>query len=138
MLSRRYRTTLSITSEPLGSSEAIVVEIRSRRGKLADLGEETHLIFALERVGSRSRGAAIYRLIGLLYNPAPDAELSEDPQAPPAAASCISADGATVLQLRYMDNFSDTFRFEGDAVVKTGMFHTRSGMIHWTERLRLR
>lgn len=138
MLSRRYRTTLNITSEPLGRGEAIVLEIRSRRGKLADLGEETHLILALERVGRRSRGAGLYRLIGLLFNPSPDAELSEDPQAAPAAASCITLGDATVLQIRYMDNFIDTFRFERDEVVKTGMFHTRSGLIHWTERLSTR
>ncbi len=138
LLSRRYRTTLSITSEPLGRGEAVVMEIRSRRGKLADLGEETHLVLALERVGRRSRGAGLYRLIGLLYNPSPDAEISEDPDAAPAAASCITLGDTTVLTIRYMDNFTDTFRFERDEVVKTGMFHTRSGLIHWSERLRAR
>jgi len=123
--------------------EIIEMEIRSQRGALPDLGEETHLKVALLKAKRVSDATVLYRLVGMASNfdPGPDDELSLsfDDDAPPFGASCITRDGATVLQIHYMDNFVDTIRFQGDRVEKCGVyFDADEGLIHWCEYLRRR
>ena len=78
----------------------------------------------------------LYRLVGFLLNPGPDGALRFDNNAPPFGASCATVNGATTLQIDYMDNFADTFRFEGEQVEKSGVyFDKKEGLIHWVEHL---
>jgi len=140
---RSYPTSLSIRPGVLEEREIIELEIRSQRGALPDLGEETHLKVALLKAKRVSDATVLYRLVGMASNfdPGPDDELllSFDDDAPPFGASCITTDGATVLQIHYMDNFVDTIRFQGDRVEKCGVyFDADAGLIHWCEHQRRR
>ena len=135
---RRYKTSLSVWSEEWDERDVIMMEIRSRRGKLAELGEESHLLLAFEEARRLSRTTVLYRMIAFSFNPGPRAELDVDENAAPVTASCTTNDDVTVLQIHYMDNFTDTLRFEGKRVEKVGMYHTRAGLVHWHEELKER
>ena len=135
---RRYKTSLSVWSEEWDQRDVIVIEIRSRRGKLAELGDESHLLLAFEEARRLSRATVLYRMIAFSFNPDPGAELNVDENASPVTASCTTSDDVTVLQIHYMDNFTDTLRFEGKRVEKVGMYHTRTGLVHWHEELKQR
>lgn len=135
---RRYKTSLSVWSEEWDERDVIVMEIRSRRGKLAELGEESHLLLAFEEARRLSRATVLYRMIAFSFNPDPSAELDVDENAAPVTASCTTNDDVTVFQIHYMDNFTDTLRFEGKRVEKVGMYHTRAGLVHWYEELKER
>lgn len=135
---RRYRTTLNIWTEALEDREFVLIEIRSRRGRLPMLEDESHLILALEEAKRVSPRTVLYRMVAFAFNPGPDYQLMLNDMAPPYSASCTTDDGVTVLQIHYMDNFSDTLRFEEDTVVKSGMYQPRDALVHWTERLERR
>lgn len=135
---RRYRTRLEIWTERLGRFDVAILEIESKRGELADLGDETHLVVALSKVRRVSGSTTLYRVIAFAFNPEPDDEPIINEMAPPVSASCTTIDDTTVLQIHYMNNFVDTFRFEGDHLEKTGLYHTDTGMVHWNERLERR
>ena len=140
---RSYPASLSIRPGVLEGREIIEMEIRSQRGALPDLGDETHLRIALVKAKRVSDSTVLYRPVGMASNfdPGPDDELSLsfDDDSPPFGASCITMNGATVLQIHYMDNFVDTIRFQGDRVEKCGVyFDADEGLIHWCEHLRRR
>jgi len=137
---RSYPTSLSIRPGLLEGHEIIEMEIRSQRGALPDLGDETHLKVALVKAKRVSDSTVLYRPVGMASNfePGPDDELSLsfDDDSPPFGASCITMNGATVLQIHYMDNFVDTIRFQGDRVEKCGVyFDADQGLVHWCEHL---
>lgn len=135
---RRYKTSLEVWTEEWEDRDVTVMEIRSRRGKLAELGEESHLLLAFEEARRLSRATVLYRMVAFSFNPDRDAELNVDESASPVTASCTTNGDVTVLQIHYMDNFTDTLRFEGRRVEKVGMYHTRDGMVHWNEELKQR
>lgn len=133
---RRYATSLSIRPGRLNDREIIELEIHSHRGTLPDLGDSTHLKVALLRAKRISDSMVLYRLVGLLLNSDADKTLRFDDNAPPFGASCITMDGTTILQIDYIGNFFDTFRFEDGRVEKTGTyFDKEEGLIHWSEQL---
>ncbi len=138
VLHRRYTTRLEVWDEEWDDRDVIVMEIRSRRGKLAELGDETHLMLVFEEARRLTRMTVLYRMISMTFNPEPDSEPVLKDDATPVTASCTTSDDVTVLQIHYMDNFIDTLRFEGRRVEKTGMYHTRDGMVHWNEELKQR
>jgi hypothetical protein len=140
---RSYPTSLSIRPGLLDGREIIEMEIRSRRGALPDLGDETHLKVALVEAKRVSESTVLYRSVGMASNfdPGPNNELplSFDHNTPPLGASCIAMNGATVVQIHYMDDFVDTIRFQGDRVEKCGAyFDADEGLVHWCEHLRRR
>jgi hypothetical protein len=137
---RSYPTSLSIRPGVLEGSEIIEMEIRSLRGALPDLGDETHLKVALVKARRVSDSTVLYRPVGLASNFEPgsgdELSLSFDDESPPFGASCITIDGATVLQIHYMDKFADTIRFQGDRVEKCGVYYDADqGLVHWCEHL---
>jgi hypothetical protein len=138
-LCREYKTTLYIGPGRIEGREAVMLDIRSARGSLPgtkDMGEETHIKAALVEAKRLSDSAVLYRIIALRYNPRPNEELKIDETASPAAASCLTVGGRTVLQIQYMKDFVDVFRFEGSGVEKTGSyFDPEGGMINWVESL---
>ena len=50
----------------------------------------------------------------------------------------MTMDGTTVLQIRYAENFVDTFRVQGRHVDKAGTMFGNTGFAHWSERLQQR
>ena len=135
-IQRSYSTSLSIRPGELEGREVVELEIISERGSLPELGEKTCLRAALVEAKRVSDSTVLYRMVGSLLNPNPDEKLEFDDDAPSLAASCTTSGGVTVLQIHYMDNFIDTFRFAGRRVEKMGVyFNTDGGLIHWWERL---
>ena len=134
---RTYPTRLNIRPGELNGHEIVELEIHSDRGPLPGMKEKaTHLKVALVKAKRVSESVVLYRLVGFLLDPAPDGVLRFDNNAPPFGASCATINGATTLQIDYMDNFADTFRFEGEQVEKTGVyFKKKEGLIHWVEHL---
>ena len=137
---RSYPASLSIRPGLLEGHEIIEMEIRSQRGGLPDLGDETHLKVALVQAKRVSDSTVLYRPVGLASNFEPglgdELSLSFDDDSPPFGASCISMNGTTVLQIRYTHNFVDTIRFQGDQVEKCGVyFDADEGLVHWCEHL---
>jgi len=133
---RHYPTSLTIRPGRLAGREIIELQIHSERGPLPELGDKTHLKVALLKVKRVSDSATLYRLVGLLFNPKPNETLCFDDSAPPLAASCTTANGITILQIQYADNFIDILRFRGHHVEKSGLwFSQKDGMLHWREDL---
>jgi hypothetical protein len=131
-----YPTTLSIRPGELDDHAVVMLEIESLRGTLPDLGDKTYLKAALVEAKRLSEAVVLYRLVALAVNPKPGEAFTFDEKAPPCAATCRTADGITVLQINYMDNFVDIFRFKGPMVEKSGSFAAKSdGFIHWSEHL---
>jgi hypothetical protein len=132
---RRYATTLTISEVRLDHREVVVLDIRSRRGPLPQLGSETHALVMLEQTKQLSPATALYRLLGFAFNPETEALPAIDEMAPPCSASCTTLGDTTVLQIRYLDDFVDILRFEGSRLEKIGMYHARGGLVHWAEQL---
>ncbi|GMU22310.1 MAG: hypothetical protein AMXMBFR13_23960 [Phycisphaerae bacterium] len=131
-----YPTTLSIRPGELDGHAVVMLEIESLRATLPDLGDKTYLRAALVEAKRLSEGVVLYRLVALAVNPKPGEAFTFDENAPPYAATCRTTNGVTILQINYMDDFVDIFRFEGWNVEKAGSFAVKSdGLIHWTEHL---
>lgn len=135
---RRYRTELAIEPLEVDDRELVLMTIRSRRGPLPDLDKETRLLVALEKSKRASSMVSLYRVASFAFNPPDGAGPDLQDLGAAAACTCITRDDVSILQIRYMDNFVDTFRFDGDRVEKTGVFGSKSGLIHWVEQLRER
>jgi hypothetical protein len=134
---RDYTTTLSIQPAQLDGRDIMKLEIRSDRGPLPELGDETYLKLALCEAKRVSDSVVLYRVVGPLFNPKPDEELKFREGGPPFGASSMAMDGTTILQIQYEDRFVDTFRFRRDGVEKYGSYGEKSqGFIHWSEKLR--
>lgn len=135
-ISRDYETTLSLRPDKLDDLDIIRIEIRSLRGELPNLDDQTHLVGALvpgKRIGADAR---LYRAVALQYNPEPGEKLSVQDDAPPFIATCTTRGGTTTFRICYTENFVDVFRFEGAALEKDGLyFNDKRGLVHWTERL---
>lgn len=134
---REYQTVLIINPMELDGRKVIGMLIHSERGPLPELeGESTQIFAALAEAERVSDATVLYRLVAFEVGPEPDEKVSFDDDAPPVAASCTTQDGVTILQIPYMGNFVDTFRFEGDRLEKTGVyFSLKEGLIHWVEHL---
>lgn len=133
---RSYSTRLSVRPLSLDGGKGVELDIVSERGELPELeGDRTHLKVALVEAKRPSDTTVLYRLADWLYNPGPGEKFKPDANAPPFAASCMTVDGTTVLQVRYIENFVDTFRFRCRYVDKTGMLFGKNGLTHWSERL---
>jgi len=134
---REYSTTLSIQPAELDGRDVIKMTIRSKRGELPDLMDETHLIVAMVEARRVSDSTVLYRSVAQQLNPEPGERLEFDDAAPPAGASCTTLDGVTTFIIEYMENFVDVFRFKGNRVEKRGTyFNKKEGFVHWTETLR--
>ncbi|MHC4233636.1 MAG: hypothetical protein ACYSUQ_00825 [Planctomycetota bacterium] len=135
---RRYPTTLTIRPGRIDDRDVVELEIISERGRLGeeDKDTRTHLKLALVKAKQVSDSTILYRVVGLLFNPGPEAELKYDDQAPPFTASCTIHEDARVFQIPYMEGFFDTIRFRGDHVDKTGLYYEKNaGLVHWWEHL---
>lgn len=133
---RRYPTRLSIHPAEIDGREVIKITIRSDRGDLPGLDDETHLLVALVEAKQVSDSTVLYRRVGELINPGPEASLGYNDAAPPAGASCTTLNGVTTFIIDYMDNFIDVIRFSGDGVEKCGTyFKEDEGFVHWVEKL---
>ncbi len=132
---RRYATTLTISEVNLDQRAVVMLDIRSRRGPLPQLGDETRLLVMLEKTKQLSPATALYRLLGLAFNPDGDALPPINELAPPCSASCTTLGDTTTLEIRYLDDFVDVLRFEDSRLEKTGVYHARGGLVHWTEQL---
>lgn len=137
-LHRSYATHLTVRRVEAEGRRGVALDIRSERGALPDLGDETHLTVALLEAKRASEAAALYDMPDWHFNPGPDETLDLDKQGTPFAASCIKSGETTILRIRYDDNFCDTFRFRGDVLDKDGLLHTDDGLIHWSEKLKRR
>lgn len=137
-IARGYPTQLTLRPARVDGHEVIEMEIRSQRGHVPvkDFGDETHIVAALVKGKRVSDSIVLYRLAGLLYNPAPHERLHLEEKSARFSASCTTSGGATLLQLRYSDGFVDNFRFQDGRVEKSGMCWTNEkGLIHWVEEL---
>lgn len=135
-ISRQYDTYLTIEPAELEGHEVIKVEIVSERGELPGVGEQTHLIYALERAKQIDEQHVLYRAAGALFNPDPDDTLTYEEGGPPYAAGCYRQDNDLVLIIRYGEDWFDVFRFAGGRVLKTGAFQNDDGLVHWIEALK--
>ncbi|MEW6250279.1 MAG: hypothetical protein AB1716_06510 [Planctomycetota bacterium] len=135
---RRYPTELKIWEGRLDGRDVVMVDIRSRRGRLPQLGAETHMLLILQEAKRVSRTTALYRVLGLALNPEEGQLPTVKDLTPPASATCTTLGDTTVLQIRYLEDFVDVLRFQGREVEKTGLYHARGGLVHWTEQLRER
>ena len=135
-LSRRYPTSLTIRPRELDGHDVIELEILSKHGGMPDMDQETHLNVALVEAKRVSESMTRYRLVDFKFNPTSDNTLSYEEDGPPYAASCITSNGITMLQIEYLENFVDTFRFHGRHVEKAGVyFDSKEGLVHWYEDL---
>ncbi len=135
---RRYPTMLRIWEARLDHRDILMLDIRSRRGPLPGLGEETHMIIALQQTRHASAGTALYRVLGIAFNPEEGQLPTVNDMSPPCSATCTTQGDTTILQIRYLEDFVDVFRFEGPQLEKTGVYQARGGLVHWTEQLRER
>jgi hypothetical protein len=135
-ISRDYETTLSLRPDRLADTNIVRMEIRSRRGELPSLEDETHIIAALVPGKRVNANARLYQAIALQYNPKPDEALTVADDAPPYLATCTTTGGVTTFQIWYAENFVDVFRFSGLALEKAGVFFEEErGLVHWNEKL---
>jgi hypothetical protein len=135
---RSYPTTLDIRRGKLKGDEIVELEIRSKRGSLPDLGDETHLKVALVKTKRVSDTTVLYRMVGLLLNPDAGETYSSDELALASAARCTSVGAETVLQIQYTENFTDTYRFRGRHLEKSGIYldaESNQRLVHWWEQL---
>lgn len=156
-----YETSLDISSQTLFGRQAIVIEIRSKRGKIMDSDDtESHLRVLLLRLEPMTHGSTPYAIGMLEYNfkePADyqkqEAQIRAKSNLP--SASCVRIGADTCLQIQYLVpegnnrwTFKDTFVFSGGDVIKTGNFVGTSietkkdakpehkvTQIYWVERL---
>ena len=132
---RRYPTRFSLRERDRDGRPTIEMEVRSENGGLTtdEAGAETHFVVALmepKRVGD---SASVYRLAGPSEWPEREPKPRSDV---PYAATCMTHEGITYLQIHYLDRFVDTLRFSGNTVEKSGMILTpKEGLVHWVERL---
>ncbi len=157
-----YDTHLDIAKQTLFGREAVIVEIRSKRGRLLDSKEtETHFRLLLLRLEKMSGGNTLYALGMLEFDPkgppdyaAQEARIRSRMEVP--SAHCVQVGAHTCLQVHYLLpegdkrwTFKDTFIFTGSGVLKTGSFAAtdekkREGQapkrgvrqIYWAEQLR--
>jgi len=134
-----YPTTLKIETAPADDQPGYRVEILSQRGQVKTLdGDRTHIVMRLRPTRDLADGAIVlYELAEFGISDGPEAPEPEQGPAGRSYATCMLADGQVVLRVHYLDGFSDTFRFRGDALYKDGAyFVSDEGVIRWTEWLR--
>jgi len=157
-----YDTHLVIAKQTLFGREAIIVEIRSKRGRLLDSKEtETHLRMLLLRLRRMSGGNTLYALGMLEFDPkgppdypAHEGKIRSRMEVP--SAHCVQVGAHTCLQVHYLLpeggkrwTFKDTFVFTGSGVLKTGSFAATDekkqagqapkrgvSQVYWVEQLR--
>jgi len=135
---RDYDTILSIRPAKLDGQDVVELEIVSKRGRFDedDDQDQTHLLFAVEKVKELSDSTALYRTVAFRYDPKPDDLLSRDQGDQEVSATCMTSGGACIFRITYDDDFSDVFRFQGNRLEKSGILHDRhGGLIHWSEHL---
>ena len=132
---RRYPTRLRIWEERIGRRQITMLEMRSQRGALPGLGEETHTLVALEVAKRLSATTTLYRQVGFTFNPETEGMPALNESGPPCSATCTTIGDTTILQIRYLEDFVDTFRFEDARLEKSGLYHASGGLVHWTEQL---
>jgi len=126
-----YETSLKIRRRQMYGHEALVFDIRSKRGELFNVeGKESHVQFTLVPLETLEHGAKLYACCDWAYNPSKEHHVSKEEveqRLQLASASCIQQHGATILQIYYLfpskgelNGFYDTFVFEGDRVRKMG------------------
>jgi hypothetical protein len=136
---REYPTTLAIRNGRLDNLDVIMIEIQSKRGSLPQIGDETRLNVALEKVKRVSDSTVLYREVAAQLNASPDDKLHIEKDTPPITAVCTTERGVTTFAIQYMENFTDVFRFDGGTVEKTGLyFDKETGLVHWCEQLKRR
>ncbi len=136
LLRGRYPTTLTIGPSTLDGRDIVLIEIESNRDALPGLGDKTHARIALQEVQRFCDKTVIYRIVSMLINEPAAKSLEYSETGPPASAICTVHDGDTLLQIQYMENFHDAFRFSDIEVQKSGMFFgADGGVIQWWEEL---
>jgi hypothetical protein len=126
-----YETSLTIRDEKVHGHDALLFEIRSRRGRVADLqDEQTHIFLLLVESQTHPDGVRVYTVADWNYG------RDEPPHVPPeslahrlqiASAVATRVGRMLVLQLYYTfpdkhhhGTFLDTFVFQGRRVKKMG------------------
>ena len=135
-----YPTELRISRHAADGQPLYRVEIESERGAIPGLdGDRTHIIAYLQELPEQpGGGGALYRLqkFGLSFDAEPP-KMSDGPAE--AAATCIVQEDAVVLQIHYLDGFTEVFCFDEDHVRKSGTYYQRErGLIDWAETLEQR
>ena len=132
-----YPTELQISRHAVDGQSLYRVEITSERGTIPGLdGDRTHIVAYLQELPEQAGGSiALYRLqsIGMSFTAEPPKQ-SSGPQEP--AATCIVDDDAQVLQIHYLNGFTEVFRFHRGHVQKAGTFYqSERGLVDWVESL---
>jgi len=126
-----YETSLTISDAAVQGHNALLFEIRSRRGRVADLqDEQTHIFLLLVELQTQPDGVRVYAVADWNYGK------DKPPKVPPeslahrlqiASAVATRIGKTLVLQLYYTfpdkhhhGTFLDTFIFEGARVRKIG------------------
>ncbi|MBN1345280.1 MAG: hypothetical protein JXQ73_21485 [Phycisphaerae bacterium] len=157
-----YETTLEIGKQTVVGQEAIVIEIRSERGRIFESdNSETRLKALLLPLKTTTHANTAYALGMLEYNPKEwadyrknEAQIRAKSDLP--SASCVQIGQQTCLQIHYLmpegDSrwmFKDSLVFSRDDVLKTGSFAVtgveakngqkpehKTTQAYWVERLR--
>lgn len=136
----RYPTQLKIEEVKEGSSTRVRIEVLSQHGKIEKMeGDRSHIIAVLERRAPLPDDTfALYRLVdlGIALDEKPP-KMEGGPKGP-THATCMLVEGDLVFSIQYMPGFTDTFRFQGGAVLKDGTYYAEKGdgFVHWSEVLR--
>lgn len=153
-----YETSLTISETKVQDRNALLFEIRSRRGRVADLqDEQTHIFLLLVESQTHPDGVQVYAVADWNYGK------DQPPEVPPeslahrmeiASAVATRIGRMLVLQLyytfpdkRHHGTFLDTFVFQGRTVKKMGRLielrepanenePDRFTTLYWVEQLR--
>ncbi|MCG3129895.1 MAG: hypothetical protein FLDDKLPJ_00633 [Phycisphaerae bacterium] len=140
----RYPAQVTIKPSTLDGRPVVEFQIVSRHKDVGVLSDDVRIRFAVEEAKTLSDAAVLYRTVAWSTNPAADEKLTRDP-APAAPTASLIRDGEDlVFQIHYEPGYTDTFRFRGPTLEKTGTITATSeddpeqGFIHWVETLRRR
>lgn len=140
----RYPAQVTIKPSTLDGRPVVEIQIISRHKDIGVLSDDVRIHFAVEEAKKLSDAALLYRTVAWSTNLAPDEKLTRDPALVALTASLIRDGEDLVFQIQYSPGYTDTFRFRGPMLEKTGTIAATSeddpeqGFIHWVETLRRR
>lgn len=140
----RYPAQVTIKPSTLDGRPVVEIQIVSRHKDVGVLSDDVRVHFAVEEAKKLSDAALLYRTVAWNTNFAPDEKLTRDPALVALTASLIRDGEDLVFQIQYGPGYTDTFRFRGPMLEKTGTIAATSeddpeqGFIHWVETLRRR
>ncbi|MBN2447736.1 MAG: hypothetical protein JXO22_13465 [Phycisphaerae bacterium] len=135
-----YETSLASERVEIDGVEVTRIEILSMRGPFEDEKEDrTHLIINLAPVQRLSDDASLWRIVNWSASLTEKAPEDSKPPKEPVTATILRHDGATTLQLRYSDGYTDNMVFRGNKLHKYGIYRAEGdsspALVHWVEEL---